>query len=204
VPLSLGYVPSKPAIGVVAVVPVKKCAQSNSPTPGRTHLPTPHSSPARIHLGCGSASSPLPASQAPVQYYQVAAPLLVALLVVLAVQVKWHQRYFEDDWVGSEERTKRLLPILAALFAVALFAVMTAGFVAALSALQYGPTETTERITSRAVIVSGTITFFAAGFLYLESAARAARRFAWVFYMVAVAVFILVYVFGSRGIPTSH
>ena len=83
-------------------------------------------------------------SSAPLQYFQVAAPLIIVLLVIVFLQVRSLEMY--EDYAEREDVPLRfrLFAAGAAAVALAFLALILAGEVAALQALQHGSTSARE------------------------------------------------------------
>ena len=81
---------------------------------------------------------------APIEYFQVAAPLIIVLLVIIFLQVRSLEMY--EDFAEREDLPLRFRLFAAGAAAVALvfLALIISGEVAALKALQHGPTSQRE------------------------------------------------------------
>jgi hypothetical protein len=172
--------------------------EAASPVPTATASPVSTSGSVTGTAGTQGNVTP---GLAPLAFYQVAAPLLLALLVALVAQFKWHQEYF--TW-RDEKDASRLIPLLAGGLAAVVFGVLLSGVLASLAALRYGPTERTEAVAAHALGVGVSITFGAAAYFYIKETAQAANRWRLWAYIGMFAVFIAVVRGFTQDLPMKH
>lgn len=132
----------------------------------------------------GAVATPA-ATSAPLQYYQVAAPLIIALLVVGFVQVRYLEIYFE--FAEKESLEHRFYAIAQAIVALMVLALTLSGEAAALEALREGGSVQRENLVQTTLTVELALVGAGVALGFIRNLVRAVRRAPTAVYLASFA-----------------